>query len=61
MQRNPSNSSGLLQRENEDLKRIVNDLEKECFQLTYYQQELQRRGGLDPFARENQDLKNKLD
>lgn len=48
MQRNPSNSSGLLQRENEDLKRRVKDLEKECFQLTYYQQELQRRGGLDP-------------
>lgn len=40
----------------------MRDLEKECFQLTYYQQELQRRGGYnDPHARENQELKSRLD
>jgi hypothetical protein len=47
----------------------VQELEKECFALTYYQQELQRRGSsnmsMDPYVRgiqhENVDLKNKID
>jgi len=48
-------------RENEDLKKRIRDLEKECFQLTYYQQEMQRRGMPDPNARENLEIKSRLD
>ena len=42
-------------------------MEKECYSLTYYQQEMQRRGPgqMDPYTRQlnqdNADLKNKLD
>lgn len=38
-------------------------MEKECFQLTYYQQELQRRGGsgTDQVSRENQDMRHKME
>ena len=40
----------------------MRELEKECFQLTYYQQEqLQRRGGTDLASRENQELRNKIE
>jgi len=36
-QRAPSNTSNIAARENDDLKKRIRDLEKECFQLTYYQ------------------------
>lgn len=48
-------------RENEELKKRIRDLEKECFQLTYYQQEMQRRGMPDPNQRENLEVKSRLD
>ncbi len=48
-------------RENEDLKKRVRDLEKECFQLTYYQQEMQRRGGSAFSDKELTDLRSKLE
>lgn len=45
------------------MKKRIRDLEKECFQLTYYQQELQRRGGFgtDQVSRENQDIRHKME
>lgn len=45
--RNLSSNPSHVNRENEELKKRIRDLEKECFQLTYYQQEMQRRG-VDP-------------
>ena len=50
-------------REKEDMKRRVKELEKECFQLTYYQQEFQRGrvGTSDPVSRENQELKTRTE
>jgi hypothetical protein len=62
-QRTTSNTSNIVARENEDLKKRIRDLEKECFQLTYYQQELQRRGGsgTDPVSRENQEIRHKME
>jgi hypothetical protein len=47
-------------RENDDLKKRVKDLEKECFQLTYYHQE-RSRGSSDPLARTNQEMRTKLE
>lgn len=62
-QRTTSNTSNIVARENEDLKKRIRELEKECFQLTYYQQELQRRGGsgTDQVSRENQDIRHKME
>lgn len=60
-QRTLSNSSSHIMRENDDLKRRIKDLEKECFQLTYYHQERSRAGTSDPVVRENQELKTRIE
>jgi hypothetical protein len=66
IQRPMSNTSSHALRENEDLKKRIRDLEKECFQLTYYQQEMQRRGAFsgmigDPQTREIQEQRNRIE